>query len=53
MKKILTLVCVSALGGLITLGAYKLFVEKDQVQVAANNNTQLPVYVPTSTNNAV
>lgn len=29
MKKILTLVLVSALGGLITLGSYKLFIEED------------------------
>ena len=27
MKKILTLVCVSALGGALTLGAYKQFFE--------------------------
>ena len=54
MKKILTLVCVSALGGLLTLGGYKLFVEKENVQVATQTTTpQLPVYVPTSTNNAV
>ncbi|WP_299117963.1 trypsin-like peptidase domain-containing protein [uncultured Winogradskyella sp.] len=53
MKKILTLICVSALGGLLTLGGYKLFVEEEQVQVATDNNTQLPVYIPTSTNNAL
>ena len=28
MKKILTLVLVSVLGGVITLGAYKTFLEK-------------------------
>lgn len=33
MKKILTLVLVSALGGLITLGSYKLFIEKDTVVI--------------------
>ncbi|PHR74006.1 MAG: serine protease [Lutibacter sp.] len=31
MKKILNLVFVSALGGVLTLGAYKLFLEKPQV----------------------
>lgn len=54
MKKILTLVCVSALGGLLTLGGYKLFVEEENVQVITQSTTpQLPVYVPTSANNAV
>lgn len=31
MKKFLTLVLVSILGGVITLGSYKLFIEKEQV----------------------
>ncbi|MBT8245816.1 MAG: PDZ domain-containing protein [Winogradskyella sp.] len=53
MKKILTLVCVSALGGLLTLGGYKLFVEKDHIQIAKDEKTQLPVYVPTSTSNTL
>lgn len=54
MKKILTLVCVSALGGLLTLGGYKLFVEKEQKQIVDSSNTsQLPVYVPTSTTNTL
>ncbi|TCK64733.1 Do/DeqQ family serine protease [Winogradskyella wandonensis] len=54
MKKILTLVCVSALGGLLTLGGYKLFVEKENNNVVIEDNTsQLPVYVPTSTSNAL
>ncbi|SHH77720.1 trypsin-like peptidase domain-containing protein [Winogradskyella jejuensis] len=54
MKKILTLVCVSALGGLLTLGGYKLFVEKEQTQVVENSNTsQLPIYVPTSNSNTL
>ena len=34
MKKILTLVFVSALGGLLTLGGYKLFIEKESPQLA-------------------
>ena len=34
MKKILKLICVSALGGLLTLGGYKLFVEEDNNALA-------------------
>lgn len=50
MKKILTLVCVSALGGLLTLGGYKLFVEKEnKEQLAAEQVSDLPIYVPTNT----
>lgn len=46
MKKILSLVLVSALGGIMTLGAYKLFLENDQkVLVASNEN---PTFLPTS-----
>ncbi len=47
MKKILTLVFVSALGGILTLGAYKLFLEKkNTVFVASNNDT--PTFLPTN-----
>jgi Do/DeqQ family serine protease len=54
MKKILTLVCVSALGGLLTLGGYKLFIEKEQQAIVTETSAmQLPVYVPTSTTNAL
>ncbi|RNC79782.1 MAG: PDZ domain-containing protein [Winogradskyella sp.] len=54
MKKILTLVCVSALGGILTLGGYKLFIEEEQPQVVQEvSENKLPVYVPTSTTNAV
>ena len=48
MKKILTLVCVSALGGLLTLGGYKLFIEKDPKQLTIEQSSHFPVYVPTS-----
>ena len=47
MKKILTLVLVSALGGVLTLGAYKLFLEPEQNLVVASNQTT-PTYLPTS-----
>ncbi|WP_412561176.1 S1C family serine protease [Winogradskyella sp. MIT101101] len=50
MKKILTLVFVSALGGLLTLGGYKLFVEQeDKEQLAVEQVSDLPIYVPTNT----
>ncbi|WP_111683020.1 trypsin-like peptidase domain-containing protein [Winogradskyella tangerina] len=56
MKKILTLVCVSALGGLLTLGGYKLLIEEEQPeQLAVEQVSELPIYVPTNTtaNNAI
>ena len=48
MKKILTLICISALGGILTLGGYKLFIEKDQEQLTVEQSSDFPVYVPTS-----
>jgi Do/DeqQ family serine protease len=51
MKKILTLVCVSALGGLLTLGGYKLFVEKNNEQLAVEQSSDFSIFVPT--NNSV
>ncbi|QRM87687.1 PDZ domain-containing protein [Lacinutrix sp. WUR7] len=45
MKKILSLLFVSALGGAITLGAYKTFIEKDQ-QVVIQQNQEQPFTVP-------
>ena len=47
MKKILTLVLVSALGGILTLGAYKLFLEKDN-QVVITNNKNNAAFLPTN-----
>ena len=47
MKKILTLVCVSALGGLLTLGGYKLFIENNN-QLAVEQSAEFPMVVPTS-----
>lgn len=37
MKKVLTLVCVSILGGITTLSSYKLFIENDSVVVTEDN----------------
>lgn len=47
MKKILTLVLVSALGGIFTLGTYKLFLEEQKPIVVANAETN-PAFLPTS-----
>ncbi len=41
MKKILTLILVSAMGGLITLGAYKIFFEKEDNR-SMENSLELP-----------
>ncbi|WP_407557653.1 trypsin-like peptidase domain-containing protein [Winogradskyella sp. 4-2091] len=53
MKKILTLVFVSALGGLLTLGGYKLFVEKDSKPLMVETTADTPVFVPASNYNNV
>ena len=47
MKKILTLVFVSVLGGIITLSAYKLFIEKE-TKVAVETPAEQPFFVPTN-----
>ena len=47
MKKILTLVLVSALGGAMTLGAYKTLIEKD-TQVVLEPQVETPLFVPTN-----
>ncbi|WP_296313930.1 trypsin-like peptidase domain-containing protein [Winogradskyella sp. UBA3174] len=49
MKKIITLVFVSVLGGLLTLGGYKLFIETDiQNKATVVQVSDLPIYVPTN-----
>lgn len=47
MRKILTLIFVSVLGGVITLGAYKLFLEKDNAVIAKSSN-DITTYLPTN-----
>ncbi|HUH28847.1 trypsin-like peptidase domain-containing protein [Gelidibacter sp.] len=48
MKKILTLILVSALGGIMTLSAYKIFMEEDgQIQMTTSTDSTLS-YFPTS-----
>ena len=46
MKKILTLVLVSALGGIFTLGTYKLLLEEKPVVVTTTDSK--PTFLPTS-----
>ena len=45
MKKILSLVLVSALGGIMTLGAYKLFIEDNNHNVEVTQN-EAPTFLP-------
>ncbi|MBC3759741.1 trypsin-like peptidase domain-containing protein [Hyunsoonleella sp. SJ7] len=52
MKKILTLVLVSALGGILTLGAYKLLLEEKQT-VVVNTTDENPTFLPTSNANTL
>jgi Do/DeqQ family serine protease len=53
MKKIITLVFVSALGGLLTLGGYKIFVEQETQSVVVEASSDLPIFVPASAHNTV
>jgi Do/DeqQ family serine protease len=48
MKKVFTLVLVSALGGALTLGSYKYFFENDTDAVTDHPLTQLPSAIPTN-----
>lgn len=52
MKKILTLVLVSALGGILTLGAYKLFLDEDKTLMVDTAKAQ-PALIPTAASNTV
>ncbi len=52
MKKILSLVLVSALGGAFTLGAYKLFIEDNKATVVTTTETK-PAFIPTTNTNAI
>ncbi|WP_397362480.1 trypsin-like peptidase domain-containing protein [Olleya sp. R77988] len=47
MKKILTLVLVSVLGGAITLGTYKTFLEKEEQTIATKTDNN-SVFLPTN-----
>jgi len=52
MKKILTLVLVSALGGIFTLGAYKLFLEEKKPTLVTSES-QNATFLPTSNTSAL
>ncbi|WP_282136126.1 trypsin-like peptidase domain-containing protein [Seonamhaeicola maritimus] len=52
MKKILSLVLISALGGVLTLGAYKLFLEKENT-VVIDNTQATPAFLPTNNLNTL
>lgn len=41
MKKIVSIILISALGGALTLGTYKLFIEKPQVIIEKSDNSEL------------
>lgn len=47
MKKLFVLVLVSVIGGAITLGTYKLFLEKEQKVVIESTQNQ-PIFFPTN-----
>ena len=51
MKKILSVILLSALGGALTLGTYKLFLEKPQVVV--ENPSEIPAIVQTNLTNTM
>ncbi|TXE07643.1 PDZ domain-containing protein [Gelidibacter salicanalis] len=48
MKKILTLILVSALGGIMTLSAYKYFLEEDDIGATLAKSDSSLSYFPTS-----
>ncbi len=50
MKKILSLVLVSVLGGVFTLGAYKLFIEKDSYTELQQTPVFSPISIPVNYN---
>lgn len=52
MKKLMTLVLVSVLGGVITLGSYKLFMEKGAKKPLVNTKTTTPIFSNTNYTNA-
>lgn len=49
MKKILTLILVSALGGIMTLSAYKLFMEQDNNVQVSSTNSNIPYFNTSNT----
>ena len=52
MKKIASMILISALGGAITLGTYVLFFDKPQIQIEKNVDAGLNT-IPTNYSNAM
>ncbi len=51
MKKILTLLGVSIVGGLIAIGSYKLFIEEEKQPIATEvQQPKMPIYLANTTN---
>ena len=51
MKKIATLLFVSMLGGILTLGSYKLFFDENQEQFLSQETSQQNSFLPVTNNN--
>ncbi len=51
MKKILTLVLASTIGGIFTLGAYKLILEKEEQPLVVDTVAKQPALINTNTTN--
>lgn len=49
MKKILTLILVSALGGILTLSAYKLLIEEDGAALLSSTSSSVPYFNTSNT----
>ncbi|MEO8772960.1 MAG: trypsin-like peptidase domain-containing protein [Gelidibacter sp.] len=49
MKKLLTLILASALGGIMTLSAYKVFIEKNTETQVVNANSSIPYFNASNT----
>lgn len=51
MKKILTLVVVSALGGILTLGTYKMFLEENKSKSETTNELRPAIFTASNSSN--
>jgi len=50
MKRFLSLLVIAILGGIMTLGAYKAFIEPDNVVITKNETTPKTTLIPTAYN---
>ncbi|MCG9970247.1 S1C family serine protease [Christiangramia crocea] len=53
MKKIASLILVSVLGGIITLGSYKLFLEDETTNFLPENNVTQESFIPVNNSNRI